>query len=212
MQLIIEGGPRQLTDIRAFRAAYDLPDDFGVNLFEPKDYAGLGRIDRAGEPLNALRRAVLAAIPVRLSPPELFALPEALATDFRRELVSINAHVGLRDAEIDYAAAGFEDVCRGLCDALVRAAVSDADAPDFNAIYGAWLAESVRCSAREHEYSHRDEAWTVRVINNVYGRIGLKVERGESVEWVYDGALACPAEGFMYGLLAAVAEKIIAAA
>ena len=59
MQLLIEGELRQFVPIKNFRQQFDLPDAFGISMFEPKDYTGLGQIDSAGPELNVVRRAVL---------------------------------------------------------------------------------------------------------------------------------------------------------
>jgi hypothetical protein len=48
MKLLIDGISHTFMPIRAFRTAHNLPPEFGVALFEPKDYTGLGSINRAG--------------------------------------------------------------------------------------------------------------------------------------------------------------------
>jgi hypothetical protein len=48
----------------------------------------------------------------------------------------------------------------------------------------------------------------VRIIQCAYGRIGLVVDTEEQTYYIRDSALACPAEGFMAGLLEAVITKL----
>lgn len=211
MRLLIDNTPREFIDIKTFRANHGLPAAFGVNFFEPKDYSGLGRIDRAGAELNSLRQAVLAAIPAQMTPEgALLFLPE-LARCFEEQLYAINAAVGLRDAEVGFAVAGFDDVCRALLYALIQARRAGTVPPAFPALYTTWLENTLRISQKRHSYLHTDEVWQVQIVNHVYGRVGLIVRTGQAVYYVRDMALACPAEGFMFGLLSAVAARVMAA-
>ena len=208
MDLLIDGVRRSFTPIRQYRAAHGLPDEFGVALFESKDYGDLGSIDgtEAGAALNALRAAVLAAIPPHIALAELVSTAEALTSFFRAHMYAINTVVNLKPAEIDFAAAGFADVTQNYAYALLRARLSRTDAPPFMAIYGAWLESSARVATTEHEYVHGGDVWRVRVVSHAYGRAGLQVERGAAVNDVADGALACPADGFMAALLRETCE------
>lgn len=204
MRLTIDGESRPFTPIRAFREAYDLPPEFGVALFEPKDYTGLGRIDQAGAELNAVRAAVIAAIPARLTIQQWLGFIPELTRLFTNQLYAINPKVHLRDVEIEFAAAGFTDVCQAVIYAIIRA--RGADVPPFEAIYGAWLDQTARVSQTVHAY--RD--WQVQIVTHAYGRAGLIVRAGAETFYVQDAALSCPAEGFMAALLAEVAERIVA--
>ncbi len=211
MQLLIDGQAHELIDIKAFRAEQGLPAGFGVALFEPKDYAGLGRIDRAGAELNAVRQAVLDAIPPALSLDTWSALQPQLGGLFLAKLREINDVVGLKEVEIEYAYAGFEDVCPALLYALLQARAGSGELPPFERIYGDWLNSAVRVSRQAHPYTHRGATWQVQVVNNVYGRVGLVVRTPSETFYVRDAGLACPAEGFMASLLRDVAERIIQA-
>ena len=209
MQLSIDGQLQTLTDIKDFRAQFDLPPHFGVAHFEPKDYTGLGSIERAGAALNAIRLQVLAAIPQQLGLIQLLPLADLLSVLFRETLYSINDTVGLRDDEVEFAVAGFEDVLRAVAYALLAARASDGRLVDFNAIYFGWLGDSVRVSGRVHRFDHTVKPLHVQVINTAYGRVGLIVDIGDARHYVRDGMLTCPAEGFMVVLLRDVAAAIM---
>lgn len=199
MNILIDGIERTFTPIKAFRAAHDLPPAFAVRHFEPKDYVGLGSLERAGDALTTLRAAVLNAAPAGQPVLAWLANAPALTDRFRAELLAINPRVGLREVEIDFAAAGFGDVLTAFLYARLRD-----PAADFQAVYAAWLHDSIRISQTEHAY----DGWRVRVITHAYGRFGLECVRAGDTHYVYDAALACPAQGFMESLLAAVCEKL----
>src|SRR5215468_10465901 len=110
MLLTINGEAHQLVPIKDFRLAFDLPPEFGVALFELKDYAGLGRIDRAGADLNNVRAALLDALPDHMTAPGWLTFLPDYARFFESKLYEINAQVGLKDVEIEFAVAGLSDV------------------------------------------------------------------------------------------------------
>lgn len=203
MILVIDGISYSFTPIKAFRMAHNLPESFSVASFAPKDYAGLGRIDRAGSELNMVRAAVLKAIPERIPFANLLMVVDDLTRLFEAQLMSINAQVGLREAEIGFAVAGFSDVCQAWVYALIRAKSTQV-VPDFQTVYSEWLNSTVRLFADVQMY----ESWRVQVVAHAYGRIGLLVYRPDATDAVYDPTLACPAEGFMTGFLSDVAEKL----
>lgn len=220
MQLMIDGQMRELIEIAAFRQQNDLPPAFGVALFEPKDSEGLGRIDHAasGEALNELRTAVLSGIPDKLALNDLMDFMPRLGNLFRVKLYEVNEVVGLRPVEIDFAAAGFDDVGQALVYALVRSHAGvrsrtrGASAVSFADIYAGWLNDTVRVSQTIHAYRAPDGTlWRLRILNNAYGRVGLVAQTGDDTYYVRDVTLACPAEGFMSALLSAVAGRVIAA-
>ncbi len=201
MRLTIDGSPRDFTPIKAFRAAHDLPSEFGVALFEPKDYSGLGRIDRAGAELNGVRTAVLAAIPPKLPLPQWIAYLPQLTRLFTEQLYAINPQVKLHDVEIEFAAAGFADVCQAVVYANLRP-----PPPPFEAIYARWLDDTTRVSQTVHPYGD----WRIQIVTHAYGRAGLIVQMDAETHYVQDAALACPAEGFMASLLSDAAAQISA--
>jgi hypothetical protein len=121
---------------------------------------------------------------------------------FTNKLYEINPKVHLRDVEIEFAAAGFADVCQAVIFALLRAQGSPP--PPFEAIYGEWLDSTVRVSQTVHTY----RGWQVQIVTHAYGRAGLIVNRGDQIDYVQDATLGCPAEGFMAALLAEVAARI----
>jgi hypothetical protein len=209
MQLLMDGELRTFTPIKTFRAAHDLPDTFRVAHFEPKDYTGLGRIDRAGAELNAVRQAVLSSLPASLSPQAWLAYVPTLRDLFAARLYEINPQVGLKDVEVEFAVAGFSDVCEAVAWAMLRAGATHTAVPPFEQIYADWLNSTVRVSQAVHVYLHNGAAWRVQIVNNAYGRIGLIVHTGESAHYVIDSALACPAEGYMLALLGEVAARML---
>jgi hypothetical protein len=205
MRLTIEGAARNFTPIKGFREAYHLPPEFGVGLFEPKDYGGLGRIDQAGAELNGVRTAVLAAVPALLPLQEWLSFIPDLTRLFSNQLYAINSKVKLHDVEIDFAAAGFADVCQAVVYARLR--VRDETPLPFEAIYRGWLDQTARVSQTVHLYSN----WRVQIVTHAYGRAGLIVQMESETAYVQDAALGCPAEGYMAALLADVAAQIMIA-
>ena len=185
--------------MKAFRAEQGLPPEFGVALFEPKDYAGLGRVDGAGAELNTVRAAVLGAIAPGLTLRGWLGFVPTLTDVFTAQLRGINARVNLRDVEIEFAAAGFADVCNAYVYALLRG-----DTPPFAAVYGEWLDGTTRVSQKRHEYG----GWQVRIVTHAYGRAGMIVSSDAATYYVADAAIGCPAEGYMAALLGEVAARI----
>jgi hypothetical protein len=208
MLLTIDGAPRQLIPIKDFRAAHDLPPEFGVSLFEPKDWTGLGRIDRAGAELNSVRAAVLAAIPERMTSYDWLIFYPTLARLFEAQLYEINASVGLKDVEIEFAVAGFSDVCQGLWYALVSEGGVNSL---FYHVYSDWLNNSVRVFSTTYPYIHQNQPWEAQIFAHAYGRAGLIVRTPTEIHYTHDPALGCPAEGFMTSLMREITEKVEAA-
>lgn len=209
----IAGRAVAFVPLMQFRQQYDLPPDFGVNTFEPKDYAGLGTLDHAGAALNDVQAAVLERIPATLTTDTLMPCFDMLEQVFRQALYGINAQVQLRDDDIEFAVAGFSDVNRAALYALVRAGGKADAAPPFATIYHTWLWDSIRLSQTQHAYNHNGAAWRVKVVNNAYGRMGLCIQLADDNDPVYvlDTRLACPAEGFMKRLLENVYQRVVAA-
>lgn len=208
MQLTIKGETHTLMPIRAFRDQFDLPESFGVNHFEPKDYTGLASIEHAAHQLNDVRESVLIALPEACPITEMLGLADLLTGVFLESLERINPAVGLKPEEIDFAVNGFRGVVEAVAVALVWATARDESPPPFEAIYGRWLNESTRISATDHMYPHESGDFIVRIINTVYGRAGLMVQTRDAAYYVRDGSLACPAEGFMGALLGDVAAHL----
>lgn len=188
--------------IKQFRAVYDLPPTFGVAMFEPKDFTGLAALDQSGQLLKQLQRAVMKAIPEHITTPTLLSVVDDLRTTFRQELEAINKSIGLRPPEVDFAVAGFGDVLMAWAYTLI----SQREGANFVAVYHQWLQDSLRLSQTVHTYTHDDAIWRIQVVNNVYGRVGLRVE-GEHITYVQDTLYACPAQGFMATLLTDVANQ-----
>lgn len=208
--------------IKAYREAHALPAAFGVAWFEPKDDAGLGSLANAGAVLLDLRAGWLGALPERMPAAQWLARLPALVDDFRARLIAINAAVGLREVEIEFAAAGLRDAAEAIAFAHLRAGASRTEPPPFDTVYAEWLDIGTRVSSTVHTYAHHVERWGVQVVTNVYGRWGLRITRpvpplyaierepgGEDVvDWVDDSALACPAAAYMESLLREVAVRM----
>lgn len=207
MRLTIDGHVRDFEPLAGFRAVHGLPADFGVAYFEPKDAEDLGRIDSAGAPLRTLRARIVAAIPTQLSWADLPGFAHSLSHDFAVGLVAINPAVGLRDVEIDYAVAGFSDVLNALVYACFQARHGVGGLPVFPDLYRDWINQSVRVSGTVYPYAD----WRVQVVHTVYGRVGLIIMTATATHYLAEKQLACPAEGYMGGLLAEVSERILAA-
>jgi len=214
MRLMINGRPHDFIPIQIFRARWNLPDDFGVAHFEPKDWQGLGALTGSGEALARMRQGVIEAVPPVIRLFELLAQVEASAQLFRRELEAANVQIGLRQVEVDFAAAGFQDVMQSIAYHLIQLAQTyRADLAqlhnrfDFAAIYQAWLEASTRISATTHRYPPEDNGrqFEVRLVYNAYGRIGLAVGVANEAYYVADTSLACPAANYMADLCQAVA-------
>jgi hypothetical protein len=212
MRLIIYGQLQTFTPLKDFRAAHGLPPNFGVSLFEPKSYDGLGRIDSAGAELNSVRQAIVSLVKSIGQPEDLsiwLKTSHVLRDFFQRQLESVNPQVGLRPPEVEFAVAGFGDVIEAVIWALLRARATKSAAPPFAAIYAEWLNNTVRASQTIHEYAQGGERWGVQMVNNAYGRVGMYIRADDAVYFVADSTLACPAEGFMQSLLAEVAAYIL---
>jgi len=203
--IILNGQSYSLVPIRTFRALRNLPQSFGVSLFEPKDYTGLAALDQVGADLQSLRESVLASVPITPSRMELPFVVDRLQEAFEVELRTINPRIGLREPEVEFAVAGFGDVCRTWAYALIRGRGA---APDFVSVYMDWMNASVRISSQEHVYTRHGETWHVHILNAIYGRIGLEVKMPSEILYLADSIYACPVEGFMATLLQEVAERL----
>jgi hypothetical protein len=211
MQLQIDQDTHTFVPIKDFRQQRSLSYEFGVSLFEPKDYAGLGRIDGAGMELNDLRQVIIDSIPTGMTLQAWLDFLPHLSQLFQNMLVQINTDIGLRAPEVDHAVAGFTDVCHALVYAMIRARKANQPLPTFQDVYDHWLNNSVRVSNTVHSYIHNGEVWAVQVVNHAYGRAGLVVWTESDTHYVYDNILGCPVEGFMAALLKEVATHILAA-
>jgi hypothetical protein len=210
MRLTIHGIPQQFTDIKTFREAHGLPDDFGVATFEPKDYNGLGRIDRAGSALNDVKHAALNAIPQQLALRAWLTYLPTVTAAFEAKLRTVNPRIGLRDIEVEFAVAGFQDLCSTLIFALMKAHTEAVPPPDFADIHAVWLDTTVRVLHTVYHYQHHNEDWQAQTVYHAYGRAGLIVQMPTATHYLHDSALGCPAEGFMLTLFTQVAAKIAA--
>jgi hypothetical protein len=200
--------PMNTVTIKAFRTQFGLSDNFGVAHFAPKDFSGLAKIDESGTSLNQLREALLDAIPPSISINQLMPFLDALREQFRTGLIGINASIGLTMSQLEFAVAGFGDVCQAWGYALIHAKMSKQTTPLFHAVYRTWVTDSERVAHDDATYDHNGTTWHIRFIHNVYGRVGLQVITPNATYRVVDGQYACPAEGYMANLLADIAEKL----
>ncbi len=211
LHLMIDGISREFIPVKGFRAAHGLPPDFGAALFEPKDYTGLGRIDGANVALGTLRMIVLNAVRPALPLPSWLDEIDRLTALFESTLTAVNAEIGLREPEIGFAASGFADMLRAFAFAVLRAQTANQPLPTFESAYAEWLSSTARVSQTRHRYAHRDEDWSVQIVNHAYGRVGLIVAMPAESAYVHDSTLACPAERYMRGLLTEVCARLISA-
>jgi hypothetical protein len=213
MQLRIDQEIQKFVPIKDFRQEHQVSYEFGIAMFEPKDYAGLGRVDNAvaGAELNELRHVILDSIPTQMSLQGWLDFLPHLSQLFQNMLAQINPEIGLRESEIDHAVAGFTDVCHALVYAMIRARSAGEPMPNFEDVYANWLNNSVRVSNNVHSYINNGEVWAVQVVNHAYGRAGLVVWTDNTTHYIYDNILGCPVEGYMAALLKDVTAQILAA-
>ncbi|MCB9078706.1 MAG: hypothetical protein H6631_13985 [Anaerolineaceae bacterium] len=217
MQLTVNGQEHPLIPIQTFREKWALPDNFTLSAFEPKDWA-VGSMDRAGQSLLKMKQAVIDAVPAQMSWSALPVTAGQITEFFRQQLTLINQDIGLQDIEVDFAAAGFGDVLQTVIYELLRLKqVCHRDITqirhefDFSAVYQRWLDDSVRVSAVIFPYSHAGRQFTLRTINNAYGRVGLEVQTPNGLEYVVDSSLACPAANYMRDLSRDIAAALLRA-
>ncbi len=208
MKLKIDGVEQILIPIKEFREDYDLTDAFGIVQFEPKDYEGLGSLDKAGVDMNQLRLNVFNSVPDSIQLQALMPLVDQLQITFQNELYAINDAVSLRDVEVEFAVAGFGDALHSMVYQMMPLINNKQDMPSFWAVYGDWLNNNVRVSTQVHQYKYHSDIWEIQIINHVYGRVGLQVNIGDKIIYLTDGVYVCPAEGFMVNLLKDVSDKI----
>jgi hypothetical protein len=210
MQLILDGQRRNLIEIQDFRTQFGLPENFGIALFSPKDYSGMGSLQGAGAALNQLKQEMLAATPQQLSLQQWLILLPQFQEKFRQKLTEINDQVGLKAVEIDFAMAGFGDVCQAFIYTALQAKAENKPWPQFQVVYQNWLDDSVRVFPEVHRYQWQDEQWQIRVFAHAYGRAGLITETSPTdTFYLHDPALGCPAEGFMENLLYEITKQIL---
>ena len=215
MQLLIEQQYQTLIPMPNFREQWGLPQEFGVALFEPKAWSDLGSIEGAGRELALVRQRVAQAVPAPPRPADLIAVVETLTRYFEQELEAVNVQIGLRAVEIDFAVAGFQDVLQAAAYQLIQLVQLYRAEPgqiaeqfDFSAVYQSWLDDSVRISTTIHLYRQGETEFKVRVLNNIYGRVGLAIEAAGEIYYVLDMGLACPAASYMRGLCGEVAQRL----
>jgi hypothetical protein len=212
MQLVVHQQSQTFIPIQTFRAQWELPPDFGMALFEPKDWE-VGSMEGAGGILLAVKERVVAAVQPQLTLPELMAAVEALTLIFETELAQANLQIGLRPEEVDFAVSGFRDILQAAAFRLIQLSYTGGDEPlcrqfDYLAVYQTWLDDSVRVSSVAHAYRNEALLCEIRVIYNAYGRVGLEIKNGPETYYVMDMSLACPAASFMRDLCGEVAQAL----
>ncbi len=208
MELVINHIRHSLTPIRKFRADYHLPDNFGVSFFEPKNFAGLGHIDGAGEALDILRSAIIQALPPRLTTLPTLDFLEHIARLFENTLNAVNSLIGLQTVEIGYAVSGFSDILNSWLYDAIRATQTHTPPTPFDVVYADWLANSGRRSEKRYTYSYQDDEWKIRFLYNAYGRVGFQVDMPTQTTYIQDTIYICPAEGFIHQLTRDMVKKL----
>lgn len=212
MQLVVHQQKRTFISVQAFRAQWQLPHDFGIAIFEPKDWE-VGSMDGAGGRLLAVKERVIAAVHPQLTFPELMPAVEALTLVFEAGLKQANLQIGLRPEEIDFAVSGFRDILQAAAYRLIQLSYTGRNEPlcrqfDYSTVYQAWLNDSVRVSSVTHSYRYEALLFEVRIIYNAYGRVGLEIKNGPETYYVMDMSLACPAASFMRDLCDEAAQAL----
>ena len=215
MQLTIDGHPHTFMPLALFRSQRGLPETFALAYFEPKDWQGLGSLDGSGKALATVRHGVIEAVPEVVTLPQLIPQVKTLTDQFTLELTAINAQIGLRQVEVEFAVAGFADVMQSVAYHLMQLSYTFRHNREqiqkhfnFAEIYQRWLDDSARLSTATHIYSHQAGEYKVQVVYNAYGRVGLKVEVADQLYYVADLTLACPASNYMLDLCSAVAQAL----
>jgi hypothetical protein len=177
----------------------------------PKDYSGLGNIGGARAALQAVREAVLEAVPRQQPSQGWLASTLTLQIEFRRELYGVNDRIGLKPSEVDFAVMGFGEVCQAFVYALLHAQMNQQSPPAFSEVYLNWLNSTVAVSRAAYFHRHQERPWRIQLVRTAYGRCGLIVHSSGETHYVYDPAHNCPAEHFMMSLLSDVAARFTAA-
>ncbi|MFN8449487.1 MAG: hypothetical protein U0521_13095 [Anaerolineae bacterium] len=161
MRLTIDGVPRPFMPIRVFREAHGLPPTFGVALFEPKDYTGLGRIDQAGGGIERRARGGARRHPR--------AVGRFTAIRLRARTLPASSRINSTPSipkstcttwKSSSPPPGSPDVCQAVLYAIMRA--HGAAPPPFEAIYGEWLDQTARVPQRFSAYAH----WQVQIVTH----------------------------------------------
>lgn len=205
MNFTINGKQQSFIPIKTFRDTHQLASDFGVAIFEPKDFVGLAVIDKAGAVLQELRQALLEAISEKITVAELLTCVDTLREMFRAGLHGSNQLIGLKPEEVEFAVSGFGDVLTDWAYELIQKRSTPAD---IRIIYYQWLQNSLRLSQTIHTYQHDVDQWQIQIVNHVYGRMGLLVIIKADEFYVLDGGYTCPAQGYMQNLLTDIGQKI----
>jgi len=216
MQITIKQQTYPLTPLSTFRQQWQLPPEFSVTHFEPKNSSELGSIEGSGQAMLQMKDYLVQLAQRVIKPQDLLGSIDLLANLFRSQLQMINTEIGLRSVEVDFAVAGFEDVLRATVYHLYQLRVTyPQDVAkirqlfDFETVYQNWLAGSTHVSAKIYIYPHDNHTFQIQLLNDAYGRMGMQVRVSDQTYYVMDTSLGCPAAKFMHGLCTAVAEVII---
>lgn len=217
MVLTLNGHKQTFIPIQIFREKWELPANFTLTTFEPKDWQ-VGSMDGVGLSLVKMKQAVIDAVPSEVVWSDLLDLAADLAAVFHSELAAANQNIGLHDVEIDFAVAGFRDVMDAVAYALLRLkqiyrndTKQIQDQFDFLTVYQTWLDDSVRISTAPHTYQHGGVSFTLRTVYNAYGRVGFEAQTPTGVDYIVDLTLACPAASYMRDLCREVTTAILQA-
>lgn len=210
MDLVINHIRHTLIPIRQFRAEYHLPDTFGIVQFEPKNFAGLGHIEGAGEALDTLRTAIIQALPPRLTALPTLDFLGHITRLFENTMNAVNPLIGLHDVEIGYAVSGFSDILNTWLYDAIRASQTHTPPTPFDTLYADWLANTGRRSEKMYTYQHQEGEWKIRFLYNAYGRVGFQTDMPNKTAYIQDMIYVCPAEGFIHQLTRDIVKKLTA--
>ncbi|GAB1420682.1 hypothetical protein MASR2M15_07930 [Anaerolineales bacterium] len=210
MRLVIDGQERELGSLAAFRQAHQLGAEFGIQSLSEKDFEGLAILDGHNhQHLGQIEGALMKAVAAQSEAEGLLDRVDTLQSLFQSSLLAINDEIGLKLVEVEFAEAGFGDMLRLYAYEMIRSRALKQAAPDFDVIYRRWLDDSVQLSTPPLRYPYQDEVWELQTIHTHYGRSGLKVRQANGqIDYLMDGRFACPADGFMQGLLRKVCQAL----
>ena len=204
--LTFAGQPRPLVAVETFRATHDLPERFGVALFESEaEKIAYHPIWSRQAILQALHEVLTTAVPAHIPLPQLNQLPQMLALIFQNELISRGGDTELLRDDVEQVATDLQNILEPAAYKLIELYYQNkqdktvvAEKFDMLAIYQEVLDSTVQLSTAVFDYPHQDEMWQVQLIYTVYGTLGLHITTAvDTHHYVADLAHAFPAHQFL---------------
>ncbi len=206
LRLTFAGQPRPLVSLETFRAAHDLPETFGVALFESEaETIAYHPIWSRQAILQALHEVLTTAVPHRIPLPQLTQLPQMLALLFQNELIIRGGDTELLRDDVEQVGTDLQNILEPAAYKLIELYYQNgqdntavAEKFDMLAIYQEVLDSTVQLSTAVYEYPHQGEMWQVHLIYTVYGTLGLHITTAvDTHHYVADPIHAFPAHHFL---------------